>query len=105
MVSSWGLWRPFPNHESGGNIEAPIGPGVYEVRHADTGELIAFGSATSVAQALIKLTPQPASGLRALFASKAPAHRTEDLEYRTCSARSSRRVKPRRGLKPSVLVP
>jgi hypothetical protein len=88
MVSSWGLWRPFPNHESGGYIEAPIGPGVYEVRHADTGELIAFGSADSVAQALSKVVPKPATGLRSLFASKTPVHRTEDLEYRTCSASS-----------------
>jgi hypothetical protein len=88
MVSSWGLWRPFPNHESGGHIEAPIGPGVYEVRHADTGELIAFGSATSVAQALSKVVPQPATGLRSLFARKAPAHPIADLEYRTCSAGS-----------------
>jgi hypothetical protein len=87
MVTSWGLWRPFPNHQSGGYIEAPIGPGVYEVRHADTGALIAFGSADSVAQALSKLT-RPATGLRSLFASKTPAHRSEDLEYRTCGASS-----------------
>jgi hypothetical protein len=86
MVSSWGLWKPFPNHASGGNIEAPIGPGVYEVRHADTGELIAFGSAGSVARELSKLMPKPATGLRSLFAGKTPAHRSEDLEYRTCSA-------------------
>ena len=33
MVSTWGLWRSFPNYESGGYFEAPIGPGVYEVRH------------------------------------------------------------------------
>ena len=58
------------------------------MRHADTGELIAFGSAGSVAQALSKVVPKPATGLRSLFASKAPAHRTEDLEYRTCSASS-----------------
>jgi hypothetical protein len=86
MVTSWGLWRQFPNHESGGYIEAPIGPGVYEVRHSGTGELVAFDSTGSVAQALSKLTKKPATGLRALFASKPIQHRTEDLEYRTCSA-------------------
>jgi hypothetical protein len=88
MVSSWGLWRPFPNHEFGGYIEAPIGPGVYEVRHADTGEVIAFGSTGSVAQSLSKLMPKPASGLRALFAGKVPSYRSEELEYRTCTASS-----------------
>ena len=70
MVSSWGLWRPFPHHESGGHIEAPIGPGVYEVRHADTGELIAFGSATSVAQALSKVVPQAATARVAVGRTK-----------------------------------
>ncbi len=89
MVSSWGLWRPFPNQESGGSIEAPIGPGVYEVRHTNTGELIAFGPATSVAQALSKVAPRPVTGLRSLFAGKTPAHRSGDLEYRTCSASSA----------------
>jgi len=93
MVSTWGLWRLFPNHESGGYIEAPIGPGVYEVRHADTGELIAFGPANSVAQALSKLMPKPATGLRSLFASKTPAHHGGDLEYRTCSASSAGEAK------------
>ena len=92
MVSSWGLWRPFPNHETGGSIEAPIGPGVYEVRNADTGELIAFGPANSVAQALSKLT-QPASGFRSLFARKPRAHRSGDLEYRTFSASSTGEAK------------
>jgi len=93
MVSSWGLWKPFPNHASGGNIEAPVGPGVYEVRHADTGELIAFGSAGSVVRELSKLMPKPATGLRSLFAGKTPAHRSEDLEYRTCSAASAGEAK------------
>mgnify|MGYP003457602997 CR=1 FL=1 len=93
MVSSWGLFRPFPNQESGGHIEAPIGPGVYEVRHAETGELIAFGPAASVAQALSQLLPRPASGLRALFARKPLAHRSGDLEYRTCSASSAGEAK------------
>jgi hypothetical protein len=88
MVSSWGLWRAFPDHDSGGSIEAPIGPGVYEVRHADTGRLVAFGSATSVAQALSKLMPQPVTGLRSLFARKAPSRPSGALEYRTCSATS-----------------
>jgi hypothetical protein len=88
MVSTWGLWRSFPNYESGGYFEAPIGPGVYEVRHADTGELVAFGHADSVARALMKLIPKPATGLRSIFASKMPVHRSGDLEYRTCSASS-----------------
>ena len=55
MVSSWGLWRPFPNHESGGHIEAPIGPGVYEVRHADTGDAVARGIVRDAAEQIDEL--------------------------------------------------
>ena len=32
MVQSWSSWKRFPDVESGDNVEAPIGPGVYEVR-------------------------------------------------------------------------
>ena len=92
-MQSWTGWKRFPDSHNRELVEAPIGPGVYEVRHADTGELIAFGSATSVAQALSKVVPQPATGLRSLFARKAPAHSTGDLEYRTCSAGSAGEAK------------
>ena len=93
MVGSWGHWRPFPNQEFGGHLDAPIGPGVYEVRHADTGEVIAFGPTNSVAQALSQVLPKPATGLRSLFAGKTPAYRSGDLEYRTCSASSTSQAK------------
>ena len=47
-----------PTRMIGELVEAPIGPGVYEVRHADTGELIAFGHAGSVADAIGELKDQ-----------------------------------------------
>jgi hypothetical protein len=89
MVNCWGPWKPFPNSRSGGHVEAPIGPGVYEVRHRDTGEVVAFGDAASVAHALAGLMPKPVSGLReALFGQKGIAYPSEQLEYRTCAART-----------------
>jgi hypothetical protein len=88
MMSSWADWRPFPNSETGGHIDAPIGPGVFEVRHTGTGEQIAFAHSANVAQSLAILLPKPASGLRLLFARRRPALRCEDLEYRTCAATS-----------------
>jgi hypothetical protein len=88
MVSSWATWKPFPNPEIGGHIDAPIGPGVFEVRHTGTGAQIAFAHSGNVAHSLAILLPKPASGLRLLFARKRPDYRSEDLEYRTCAASS-----------------
>ncbi len=88
MVSSWVNWKPYPNPDNGGHIDAPIGPGVFEVRHTGTGEQIAFAHSGNVAQTLAVLMPRPARGLRVLFARKRPRYRNEDLEYRTCAATS-----------------
>lgn len=94
MISSWGVWKPFPKPEIGGHIEAPIGPGVYEVRHTETGELIAFGPTDNVAQALATLMPKPVTGFRAaLMSRKRAALRDGDLEYRICSVRSTSEAK------------
>jgi hypothetical protein len=88
MVTPWGTWKPFPDPRSGQHLDAPIGPGVFEVRHTGTGEQIAFGHSKSVAQSLAILMPKPASGFLGMFARKGINHRTEELEYRTCTAGS-----------------
>lgn len=83
MTRSWSSWKRFPNADRGEHIEAPIGPGVYEVRRMHSGELVAFGHAASVAQALANL-PARSRGRSwgALFwRGAAPA---EELEYRVC---------------------
>lgn len=86
MVSSWVNWKPFPDPDRGGHIDAPIGAGVFEVRHTGTGEQIAFAHSANVAHSLAMLLPKPVSGLRLLFARKRPGFRSEELEYRTCAA-------------------
>jgi hypothetical protein len=88
MVSSWANWKPFPNPDHGGHIDAPIGPGVFEVRHTGTGEQIAFAHSANVAQSLAILLPRPVSGLRLLFARKSARCRSDELEYRTWAASS-----------------
>ena len=55
MVQTWSNWRRFPDAQSGEHVEAPIGPGVYEVRHAMTGRVVAFGHSANVANALADL--------------------------------------------------
>lgn len=79
MISGWGDWKRFPNVARGENLEAPIGPGLFEVRYASTGALFAFDAVDSVAIALAQL---PSRGKRTgLFSRREPA--LPDLEYRT----------------------
>lgn len=88
MLPTWSGWKRFPDDESGGRIDAPAGPGVYEVRHSLTGRVVAFGSAGDVARALSEFRLNGGSGLFArLFRQPLPA-RIADLEYRTCATTS-----------------
>src|SRR5258707_347170 len=52
MISTWSEWKRYPRAGRGENIEAPITPGIYEVRFAGTGALHSFGAVDNVAQAL-----------------------------------------------------
>jgi hypothetical protein len=83
MTRSWSSWKPFPDAGRGEHIEAPIGPGVYEVRRLHSGELVAFGHAASVAQVLASV-PARSRGRSwgALFGRGAAA--ADPLEYRVC---------------------
>jgi hypothetical protein len=81
MISTWSEWKRYPRPGRGENIEAPISPGLYEVRHAGSGALHSFGAVENVAQALASLTV----GSRSWFGRRGP---TPDLEYRTCATSS-----------------
>ena len=87
MVQTWSGWNRFPDALSG-LVEAPIGPGVYEVRHSLTGRVIAFGPAGNVAQALSELRVGGDGLFARLFRKEPPVSRVVDLEYRTCAAAS-----------------
>ena len=89
MVQTWSSWKRFPDSGSGDGIEAPVGPGVYEVRHSMTGRVVAFGSAGHVAGALSELSLNGGVGLFArLFKRQPLGSRGADLEFRTCSTGS-----------------
>jgi hypothetical protein len=89
MIGNWSGWKNFPNAERGEHVQAPIGPGIYEVRSMSTGDLIAFDAAANVAHALSALLrKQPARRWTRLFGGKPDAWRGADLEYRTCAASS-----------------
>jgi hypothetical protein len=89
MIGRWSNWKPFPNAIHGEHIEAPIGPGVYEVCHAPTQEVVAFGCTANVAQALSNVLP-PGGRRKWPFFRRAAASRyeTRELEYRTCATGS-----------------
>jgi hypothetical protein len=83
MISTWSEWKRYPRAGRGENIEAPITPGIYEVRFAATGALHSFGAVHNVAQAL-SLLPV---GSKSWFGRREPAA-LPDLEYRTCATSS-----------------
>ena len=89
MMQTWSSWKRFPDVKSGDDIEAPIGPGVYEVRHTMTGRLMAFGHARNVTNAISDLKLNGGVSPFARFFGRQPlVSRVSDLEYRTCAAAS-----------------
>jgi hypothetical protein len=94
MAQIWSSWKRFPDAEIGDHIEAPIGPGVYEVRHTMTGRVVAFGHAGNVANAISDLKLNGgASAFSRLFRRQPLVSRVNDLEYRTCAAASRAEAK------------
>ena len=88
MNQVWSGWKRFPDVESGAHVEAPIGPGVYEVRHTLTGRLVAFGYSGNVADAIADLKVDRGSLFARLFKPAPITSRVADLEFRTCAAAS-----------------
>ena len=80
MISTWSEWKRYPRAARGENIEAPISPGIYEVRFAGTGALHSFGAVDNVAQALAMLAVVSKS-----WFSRRGAVQLPELEYRTCA--------------------
>ncbi len=81
----WSEWRPFPAVEMLYDIDAPLGPGVYELRLADTGEPVYCGKSKTVATRMQSLLPKPwgkgtrnNAGLRSFILEN-----IERVEYRT----------------------
>jgi hypothetical protein len=91
MISCWTEWKRYPRAMRGENLEAPIGPGIYEVRHTSSGALFSFGAVDNLAQALALLPVAPKS-LTSWF-SRRETTDLPDLEYRTCATSSKAAAK------------
>lgn len=81
MISTWSEWKRYPKAVRGEKLEAPIGPGIFEVRHTSSGALFAFDSADNLAHALSSITSGPKSFVS--WFGKRDSVTSPDLEYRT----------------------
>jgi hypothetical protein len=94
MLLAWGLWRSFPTASpTSAPLDAPEGPGLYEIRRVADGTLVAFGHAESVAAALRNFLPGAANRLRRLFSPDRKLWSSGGLEYRTVAAASSEQAR------------
>ena len=89
MIKTWSSWQRFPVGD-GGILDAPMGPGIYEVRHTLSGRVVAFGSAKNVAGTLTRLKAQSGGSIFIRLFRRHPRLRVLDWEYRICAAENPR---------------
>ena len=94
MAGYWTTWKHFPDPERGELMQAPIGPGVFEIRRISNGEVVAFDHSSNVARDLSAFRPRPSRlpWARA-FERGQEAARASEFEYRTCAAASWREAR------------
>lgn len=81
--SGWSKWEKFPDHLKGEYLNAPSGPGVYQLRDKKTGELVLFGRGKNVAARMTSLIPD-GQGTRNNQDKKDYVRlHLDDIEYRT----------------------
>jgi len=91
MITAWGAWKRYPRVECGDKLEAPIGPGIYEVRVVATGAVFAFGAVDNLAEALSRVANPPR--LLKLFVIRRNASVLPNLEYRICTTDTKKAAK------------
>ena len=91
MIARWSDWKRFPRAQRGENIEAPICPGIYEIRVSSTGALFRFGVSENIAHTLSALPAKP--GLLRTWLSRGDRSLMLDLEYRTCATTTKAEAK------------
>ena len=100
MTDRWTGWKSFPDDYHGEYIQAPMGPGLYEVCRTSNREQIAFGCTRNVAESLCDLL-KPRGLRRWLSFRRGQPYDTGELEYRTwptatlADARASHQYDPR----------
>lgn len=92
----WSGWRRFPDPRVGGILVAPLGPGCYQLRRADTGRKVLFGMARNVARRMSSLLPWAAGGggHRGNTGKRNYVVRyLDNIQYRTCACRDLKQAR------------
>lgn len=58
-MSAWTNWRAMPSPQDCRLINAPSGPGVYQIKNKVTGQLIQFGIGVKCQERMKSLFPEP----------------------------------------------
>jgi hypothetical protein len=82
MSDRWTGWKSFPDDYHGEYVQAPMGPGLYEVCRASTREPVAFGCTQNVIESLCDIL-KPRGLRRWLSFRRGQRYDTGELEYRT----------------------
>jgi hypothetical protein len=81
MRDRWTTWKSFPDDYHGEYIQAPLGPGLYQVCRASTRETIAFGCTRDVVGSLSDLLKP--RGLSRWLSFRRGRYDDGKFEYRT----------------------
>jgi hypothetical protein len=91
-MAEWSQWLPFPDPRKRQFLNAPFGPGVYQVRHRSQTDMVLFGIGGHCAARMSSLLPKPlGTGTRNNSSKrKYLLQNIDDLEYRclACESRS-----------------
>lgn len=92
---NWSKWKKMPSPVNCRNIEAPVGPGVYQINNVETGELVLFGISVTCRKRMKSLFPHPfGTGKRNnLDKRKYILINWESLEYRTLPTNTRKEAK------------
>ena len=82
MHARWTEWKSFPDIYLGENIQALVGPGVYEVCDASSRRQIAFGPTRNVARTLARVLKPGLIGRLSPLRWLRMRHVRGELEYR-----------------------
>ena len=93
-MSCWSEWRCFPDPGAEGRLDAPFGPGVYELRNCD--QLVYVGESRTVAYRMTSLLPKSCGGAgtrKNRCLREYVAGHLRDIEYRTraCATKAEAR--------------
>lgn len=62
-MARWSDWRQFPDFLEEGYLYVYVGPGVYELRNRETGELVLVGESGNLAYRMMSLLPESHGGV------------------------------------------